>query len=110
MDKQTFEDLKAFERRLGEIVSSRRQTAQYWRPIVLGEIVCSVICALFLLDNPHNISYLSMMLLLALLVPIFYGIKLLEKKIILGRYRMVLNEYALDVSEDGKLIIQNNRI
>jgi hypothetical protein len=118
LESTTCEDLKAFERRLTEVLASLQPACIRWR-IILG--ICSIttgFSAFFWLRDPqtsflplfdsllnHPLFFLSA---LALVMLFCYGIHklVISPQIIISRTRTVLNEFNMSCNERGMLILK----
>lgn len=119
------DDLKAFERRMMEIVSSLQPSIWRWRVILLILIVStSLAFYIFLTDQSTTVSqsndqqsFLSnffrgqiyFLLSLSLLVfAFFFGIhrKIFSSSIIIARFRYILADYNMSCDFDGRLILK----
>ena len=127
------DDLKAFERRMIEIVSSLQPSIWRWRVILfILVLVTSITCyVLVFADNsssnvatanePSDASYLSLLysnlfqkqiyfaVSLSFLVFAFlFGIhrKMFASTIIIARFRCILAEYNMSCDSDGRLILK----
>jgi len=117
MAEQT-EDLKAFERRLTEVISGHQPAARFWRIIFMLVSMCSMIGAWTWLWDPEtaNVS-LSQSLwnhpfftisCSALLLLFLFGIhkRVVAASIIASRCRTFLGEYNMSCDDNGKLILK----
>ncbi len=112
------EDLKAFERRLTEIISSSHPSALRWRVALLLSSVCVAVGALSWLGDPMTaeVSFVASLALhpyFAASVGVFAllfccGIhrRVVAPSIFVSRARDVLYDFAMDCDETGKLILK----
>ncbi|XP_054085697.1 nuclear envelope phosphatase-regulatory subunit 1 homolog isoform X2 [Zeugodacus cucurbitae] len=117
MEPSACEDLKAFERRLTEVVSSYGPTTLRWR--VLATIsICTAIGAFYWLKDPRTsiVPLIESLLLhpiftfatLMLVILFVMGIHKLvfAPKIITTRMRTVLSDFNMSCDDTGKLILK----
>ena len=112
------EDLKAFERRLTEIISSAHPAALRWRVVLVLASICVAISAVYWLGDPltAEVSFLSSlsnhlffaMSTSSILVLFLFGIhrRVVAPSIFVQRAREVLFDFAMDCDETGKLILK----
>lgn len=118
MEQVACEDLKAFERRLTEIISSAGPSAMRWRVILLISSICVAIGAFYWISDPitaevsfftsiqnHTFFSVSTILLLVLLCLGAHR-RVVAPSIFVGRTREVLFDFAMDCDETGKLILK----
>lgn len=125
MEPSACEDLKAFERRLTEVVSSYGPTTLRWRVVLATISICTAIGAFYWLRDPRTsiVPLLESLLLhpiftfatLMLVILFVMGIHKLvfAPKIITTRMRTVLNDFNMSCDDTGKLILKprpNNNI
>ncbi|XP_030372747.1 nuclear envelope phosphatase-regulatory subunit 1 homolog isoform X2 [Scaptodrosophila lebanonensis] len=127
MEPSACEDLKAFERRLTEVVSSYRPSTIRWRTyfsVVLSVMsVCTAVSAWYWLRDPRTtvvplteslwIHPIFTVATITLIVLFIFGIQKLvvAPQIITSRTRTVLNDFNMSCDDTGKLILkprQNN--
>ncbi|KAH8415612.1 hypothetical protein KR222_006476 [Zaprionus bogoriensis] len=119
MEPSACEDLKAFERRLIEVVSSYRPSTFRWRLILSALSVCTAISAWYWLKDPRTtvvplteslwIHPIFTVATVTLIVLFILGIQKLvvAPQIITSRTRSVLTDFALDLEpHTGKLILK----
>ena len=120
------DDLKAFERRMMEIVSSLQPSIWRWRVILLILIVSTSLAFYVFITSSVNQSsdqqaffsalysnlfraQIFFFLSLALLVfAFFFGIhrKIFSSSIIIARFRYILADYNMSCDSDGRLILK----
>jgi len=118
MEQVACEDLKAFERRLTEIISSAQPSAIRWRIVLLLASICVAVGAVYWLGDPktaevsfqaslynHPFFTLSSMMTLGLF---FAGVhrRIVAPSIFVSRARDVLADLSMDCDETGKLILK----
>ncbi|XP_014788346.1 nuclear envelope phosphatase-regulatory subunit 1 isoform X5 [Octopus bimaculoides] len=116
------EDLKAFERRLTEVIDKLQPAARFWRIILIITSVCTAIGAWAWLWDPataqisfiqslwnHPFFTISCITLLALFV--YGGIhkRVVAPSIVASRCRQVLSDYNMSCDDTGKLILLKPR-
>ncbi|XP_017957821.1 nuclear envelope phosphatase-regulatory subunit 1 homolog [Drosophila navojoa] len=119
MEPSACEDLKAFERRLTEVVSSYRPPTNRWRIILSALSVCTAISAWYWLKDPRTtvvplteslwIHPIFTVATVTLIILFIFGIQKLvvAPQIITSRTRSVLTDFALDLEpHTGKLILK----
>ncbi len=112
------EDLKAFERRLTEIIASAHPSALRWRVVLLSASLCVAIGACYWLGDPEtaevsffislmNHPFFSSSALIILLLFLFGAHRrVVAPSIFVSRTREVLNDFAMDCDDTGKLILK----
>ena len=112
------EDLKAFERRLTEIICSSLPGALRWRVLLLLSSICVAVGALSWLGDPSTaeVSLAASLALhpyfsasVALLLLLFCcGVhrRVVAPAILVARAREVLYDFAMDCDDGGKLILR----
>lgn len=118
LEQVACEDLKAFERRLTEIVSSSQPAALRWRIVLLLVSICVAIGACSWLGDPvtaevsffHSLTihpFFSLSTLLFVVLFLF-GIhrRVVAPSIFVSRAREVLYDFAMDCDDTGKLILK----
>ncbi|XP_023294121.1 nuclear envelope phosphatase-regulatory subunit 1 homolog isoform X1 [Lucilia cuprina] len=120
MEPSACEDLKAFERRLTEVVSSYKPSTVRWRSkFVLAVIsLCTAISAWYWLRDPrtsvvplteslliHPVFTFATLILVILFV---FGIHklVIAPQIITSRMRSVLSDFNMSCDDTGKLILK----
>lgn len=120
MDSQqtTCEDLKAYERRLTEVISYMQPSATRWRFVLVIISVCTAIAAYqWICDPDTRVMSLSESLqnhlgfsisVLLLLVLFICGIhkRVVAPSTIAARCRTVLAEFNMSCDDTGKLILK----
>ncbi|KAH8234716.1 hypothetical protein KR032_002300, partial [Drosophila birchii] len=125
-----FADLKAFERRLTEVVSSYRPSTFRWRklwPVIIVKLLavvlsamsmCTAISAWYWLRDPRTtivplteslfIHPIFTLATLALIVLFILGIQklVIAPQIITSRTRTVLGDFNMSCDDTGKLILK----
>ncbi|KAG5669193.1 hypothetical protein PVAND_017086 [Polypedilum vanderplanki] len=118
LESQTCEDLKAFERRLTEVLACLQPSCLRWR-IILGLVsITTGLSAFFWISDPqtsyapffsslmnHPVFFISALTLICLFI---YGIHklVISPQIIISRTRSVLNEFNMSCNEKGMLILK----
>lgn len=129
------DDLKAFERRMMEIVSSLQPSIWRWRVILLVLVLVTTITFYTLMTDDATVTpttvnelsdnwYLSsirsilfqkqfyFIVSLSLLISAFlFGIhrKIFASSIIIARFRYILADYNMSCDSDGRLILKPRR-
>jgi len=118
MSLEQTEDLKAFERRLTEVITQLHPVAIKWRVILFVVLACTVVCAWNWLSDPetttvslsqslinHPLFTLSCLLMVLLFL---LGIhkRVFAPSIIASRCRCVLADYNMSCDDTGKLILK----
>jgi len=118
LEQVACEDLKAFERRLTEIISSAHPSAIRWRVLLLVASICVACGALWWLGDPqtaevpflaslmnHPFFSLSTVFIIFLF---FLGVhrRVVAPSIFVQRTREVLFDFAMDCDDTGKLILK----
>ncbi|XP_014093180.1 nuclear envelope phosphatase-regulatory subunit 1 homolog isoform X1 [Bactrocera oleae] len=118
MEPSACEDLKAFERRLTEVVSSYGPTTLRWRVVLATISMCTAIGAFYWLRDPRTsiVPLIESLLLhpiftfatLMLVILFVMGIHKLvfAPKIITTRMRTVLSDFNMSCDDTGKLILK----
>ncbi|GFO14218.1 nuclear envelope phosphatase-regulatory subunit 1 [Plakobranchus ocellatus] len=111
-------DLKAFERRLTEVISGHQPAARFWRIIFILVSLCAIVGAWTWLTDPetsqvslsqslwsHPFFTISCSVLLLLFL---FGIhkRIVAASIIASRCRTFLAEYNMSCDDNGKLILK----
>ncbi len=118
MEQVACEDLKAFERRLTEIISSSHPSAVRWRVLLLASSLCVAVGAFSWLGDPltaevsfanslcnHPFFGLSV-LTMAVLFCLGIHRRVVASSIFVARAREVLYDFAMDCDDTGKLILK----
>ncbi|KAL5292595.1 CNEP1R1 family protein [Megaselia abdita] len=118
MESSACEDLKAFERRLTEVVCSYQPAARKWRIILALIASATAIGAYYWLKDPdtsivpfreslfnHKIFSLA---IISLMMLFLVGVDnlVIAPKIITSRTRSVLKDYNMSCDDTGKLILK----
>ncbi|XP_068147783.1 nuclear envelope phosphatase-regulatory subunit 1 homolog [Drosophila tropicalis] len=118
MEPSACEDLKSFERRLTEVVSSYRPSTFRWRIILSAMSVCTAISAWYWLRDPRTtvvplteslwIHPIFTMATVTLIVLFIIGIQklVIAPQIITSRTRIVLCDFNMSCDDTGKLILK----
>lgn len=118
MEQVACEDLKAFERRLTEIIASAHPAAQRWRVVLLVASIGVAMGAFSWLSDPltAEVSFWSSLMIhpffsvsaVTILVLLLLGIhrRVVAPSIFVSRVREVLYDFAMDCDETGKLILR----
>lgn len=114
----TNEDLKAFERRLTEIIACYQPQTQRWRIILLFVALLESITAFLWLNDPrtknvtlleslHNHSFFTFNST-GLVILFLFGIhrKVVGPAIIVSRIRQVLENFNMSCDHSGRLILK----
>uniref|UniRef100_A0A1B6C3Z3 Transmembrane protein 188 n=1 Tax=Clastoptera arizonana TaxID=38151 RepID=A0A1B6C3Z3_9HEMI len=116
--KTQYEDLKAFERRLTEVIACLQPSTKRWRMLLLFVSICTAIGAWHWLTDPftssvsfthslwnHLFFTVSSIVLLCLF---FMGIhkRVIAPSIITTRTRTVLTDFNMSCDDTGKLILK----
>ncbi|XP_030381078.1 nuclear envelope phosphatase-regulatory subunit 1 homolog [Scaptodrosophila lebanonensis] len=117
LDDSACDDLRAFERRLTEVVSSYRPSTVRWRLILISALLATVISFWYWLKDPHSATLplysslwrhpafsVSALVMIALFI---FGIKklVMGPMVITHRTRLVLRDFNMSCTDDGKLIL-----
>ncbi len=118
LEQVACEDLKAFERRLTEIIASSHPAARFWRLVLVLASLCVAIGAFFWLGDPltaedplvtslYNHPFFSVSAS-AFIVLLLFGIhrRVVAPSIFVQRAREVLYDFAMDCDDAGKLILK----
>ncbi|KAI8123521.1 putative nuclear envelope phosphatase-regulatory subunit 1 [Lucilia cuprina] len=118
MEPSACEDLKAFERRLTEVVSSYKPSTVRWRIVLAVISLCTAISAWYWLRDPrtsvvplteslliHPVFTFATLILVILFV---FGIHklVIAPQIITSRMRSVLSDFNMSCDDTGKLILK----
>ncbi|KAL0270616.1 UNVERIFIED_CONTAM: hypothetical protein PYX00_007965 [Menopon gallinae] len=118
LEQTACEDLKAFERRLTEVITCLQPAAIRWRIVLMAVSLCTVISAWYWLIDPaiSTISFseslwrhLFFTISISILVILFlFGIhkRVMAPSIIASRTRLVLSDFNMSCDETGKLILK----
>lgn len=113
------DDLKAFERRMIEIVSSLQPSIWRWRVILIVLIIVTLVTFYAFMNNDSSTdsSIISKIfqrkiyfcISICLLISAFlFGIhrKIFSSSIIIARFRYILADYNMSCDTDGRLILK----
>lgn len=118
LEQTACEDLKAFERRLTEVISCLQPATLRWRIVLVVMSVCTAVGAWYWLTDPaiSSISFsqslwshLFFTISSTILVILFlFGIhkRVMAPSIIASRTRAVLSDFNMSCDETGKLILK----
>lgn len=118
LEQVACEDLKAFERRLTEIIASSQPTALRWRIVLTAVSIFVAIGAFYWLRDPltAEVSFMSSLLLhplfslssIAMVLLFLIGIhrRVIAPSILVNRTREVLFDFSMDCDDSGKLILK----
>lgn len=113
------EDLKAFERRLTEIVKGYRSQTYLWQIIILVISTSTAITSYNWFNDTkplqsafqalahHTFFYISLVLLVSLFL-LGYHKRVIAPTIELARIRAVLNDFNMSCDSNGRLILKGN--
>ncbi|XP_058805396.1 nuclear envelope phosphatase-regulatory subunit 1 homolog [Phymastichus coffea] len=121
LDQTVCEDLKAFERRLTEVISSLQPATLRWR-ILLGFIsVCTAVGAWYWLTDPitstvpftqslwNHPFFTVASFILVILFLLGVHRRVIAPSIITQRARSVLGDFNMSCDDTGKLILKPTR-
>lgn len=118
MDRGTCEDLKAFERRLTEIMSGVKPATNRWRALLVLVTLCMSIGAYYWIQDStrHEVSYVQSLYdhplltvsFLVFIVLLLTGIhkRVMAPSIMANRTRSVLSQFNMSCDDNGKLILK----
>jgi len=118
LEQVACDDLKAFERRLTEIIASSHPSARRWRVCLLIVSICTAVGAFYWLSDPSTaqVSFLESMwlhpifslstLLMVLLFLVGVHRRVVAPSIIVNRTREVLFDFSMDCDDFGRLILK----
>ena len=118
LEQVACEDLKAFERRLTEIISSAQPAARTWRLVLAVASLFVAVGAFFWLGDPLTAEVSLVTSLwnhpffsasaLSILVLLLFGIhrRVVAPSIFVQRAREVLYDFAMDCDDTDKLILR----
>uniref|UniRef100_A0A0A9X313 Transmembrane protein 188 n=1 Tax=Lygus hesperus TaxID=30085 RepID=A0A0A9X313_LYGHE len=118
LEQTACEDLKAFERRLTEVIDCLQPATQRWRILLAIITICTAIGAYYWLTDPHtsDVSFHQSLInhpffttsSLMLLILFMTGIhkKVIAPSIITARTRLVLTDFNMSCDDTGKLILK----
>jgi len=118
VEQTTCEDLKAFERRLTEVIAYLRPHTIRWRIFLVVATVCTAIGAWQWLNDPltsqisfmdslwHHLFFTVSSILLGLLFLTGIHNRVVAPSILTRRTREVLADFNMSCDETGKLILK----
>jgi hypothetical protein len=118
LEQVACEDLKAFERRLTEIISNSHPTTLRWRLVLAAISVSVAVGAVYWLQDPATatVSFLTSLYLhpwfslssLAMVLLFLAGVhrRVIGTTILVNRTREVLFDFSMDCDDNGKLILK----
>ncbi|XP_014243267.1 nuclear envelope phosphatase-regulatory subunit 1 isoform X1 [Cimex lectularius] len=119
LEQTTCEDLKAFERRLTEVIACLQPSTLRWRIVLAVISICTAIGAWYWLTDPYtsdvsftqsliNHPFFSMSSIFLSVVLFVLGIhkRVIAPSIITARTRIVLTDFNMSCDETGKLILK----
>jgi len=118
LEQVACDDLKAFERRLTEIIASSHPAAIRWRIVLAVMSVFVAIGAFYWLSDPltAKVSFINSMWLhplfsstsLLMIILFLFGIhrRVVAATIYVGRTREVLFDFSMDCDDHGRLILK----
>ncbi|CAG0881362.1 unnamed protein product [Cyprideis torosa] len=118
LEQTACDDLKAFERRLTEVISNLQPTAYKWRVLlVLVTVVTAVTAWQWITDAKtanvglleslveHKLFALSALLMLSLFLAGIHR-RVVAPSLICARARLVLEDFNMSCDDSGKLILR----
>ncbi|CAF4925480.1 nuclear envelope phosphatase-regulatory subunit 1 [Pieris napi] len=118
LEQTACDDLKAFERRLTEVIACLQPATTRWRIVLAVVSLCTAIAAWHWLTDPltpvvsltqslwnHPFFTVTSTLLLLLFIVGVHR-KVIAPSIITARTRSVLNDFNMSCDETGKLILK----
>ncbi|KAH3774347.1 nuclear envelope phosphatase-regulatory subunit 1-like [Dreissena polymorpha] len=118
MSLEQTEDLKAFERRLTEVIDKLQPAARFWRIILIFISICTAVGAWTWIWDPDtskvpftqslfNHPFFTLTCL-SLVMLFLCGIhkRVVAPSIIASRCRQVLSDYNMSCDDTGKLILK----
>lgn len=118
LNHQTNEDLKAFERRLTEIIACYQPQTKRWRAVLLIAALTTSITAFMWLNDPQtkNVTFVESLHnhlfftfnYIGLIILFMLGIhrKVVAPAIIVSRIRQVLENFNMSCDQNGRLILK----
>jgi len=118
LEQVACEDLKAFERRLTEIIASTAPTTLRWRLVLTFVSLCVAVGAVYWLQDPAtaSVSFLYSLYLhpwfslssLTMVLLFLGGVhrRVIGTSILVSRTREVLFDFSMDCDDNGKLILK----
>lgn len=118
LNHQTNEDLKAFERRLTEIIACYQPQTKRWRAVLLIAALTTSITAFLWLNDPQtkNVTFVESLHnhlfftfnYIGLIILFIFGIhrKVVAPAIIVSRIRQVLENFNMSCDHSGRLILK----
>lgn len=119
-DHKTNEDLKAFERRLTEILACYRPQTKRWRILlIMATLTTSVTAFQWIIDpETERVSFLESLHnhlfftlnCIGLIISFMFGIhrKVVAPAIIVSRIRLVLENFNMSCDQNGRLILKKS--
>ncbi|KAF8788143.1 nuclear envelope phosphatase-regulatory subunit 1-like [Argiope bruennichi] len=118
LEQTTCEDLKAFERRLVEVIAYYQPQTKRWRVMFAVVSLCTAIGAWQWLTDPLTsqvgfiqslVNHLFFTISSAILITLFFmGIhrRVVAPSIIVSRVRQVLADFNMSCDDNGRLILK----
>ena len=118
LEQVACEDLKAFERRLTEVILHSKPAAFRWRLVLAVVSVSVAVGAVYWLGDPATaqVTFLNSLWLhplfslssIFMVVLFFMGVhrRVVQTSIVLSRMREVLFDFSMDCDDTGKLILK----
>ncbi|KRX83808.1 Nuclear envelope phosphatase-regulatory subunit 1, partial [Trichinella sp. T6] len=115
LESDTCDDLKAFERRLMEIIACMQPAAKKWRAILAVVLSCLVVSSCLWLADPHlseenlidslkrNTFFSASFVVMIILLLCGIHRRVVAPSIMAARCRSVLAEFNLSCDDNGKL-------
>ncbi|BET03122.1 unnamed protein product [Nesidiocoris tenuis] len=118
LEQTACEDLKAFERRLTEVIDCLQPATQRWRIVLAIMTICTAIGAYYWLIDPatpdvsfhqslinHPFFTVSSLMLVILFITGIHK-KVIAPSIVTARTRLVLADFNMSCDDTGKLILK----
>lgn len=118
LEQTACEDLKAFERRLTEVIACLQPATFRWRILLAIISTCTAVGAWYWLTDPHtsDVSFAQSLLnhpffttsSIILVILLISGIhkRVIAPSIITARTRIVLTDFNMSCDDTGKLILK----
>ncbi|KAJ1529941.1 hypothetical protein ONE63_006669 [Megalurothrips usitatus] len=118
LEQTACEDLKAFERRLTEVISCLQPSTTRWRSFLAVVSICTAVGAWHWLTDPNTseVSFTQSLLnhpfftissiILVLLFVLGIHKRVIAPSIITTRTRQVLSDFNMSCDDTGKLILK----
>lgn len=118
IEQTACEDLKAFERRLTEVVTCLQPAALRWRVVLVAVSTCTLIGAYQWLTDPvtsdvafvqslfNHLFFATSTLILAILFLMGIHKRVVAPSIICSRTRQVLADFNMWCDDTGKLVLK----